>query len=381
MTMIRSAWFFVRRPGILAGMIAGMMALSATASDGVVEINQASVLAGGGFPVTLSATGSYKLTSSLTVSNAADALVVSAVDVYVDLNGFSIIGPAGCSGSAPPVGAGSGIVSGAPGTTVVNGSIRGFGTSGVSLVDEGRVVDVRVRCAGSAGIRVGSEGRVERSTVRRAGVGIETGPTSLLVDNEVTGNDGFALLLGSGSAIRGNVLVGNNGGDSNPQIQSTGSFFELGPNRCGSGLTCTAGGICGNGQTEGGETCDDGNAVSGDGCSDLCQVESGFQCTGVPSVCVQTGVCGDGATFGAETCDDANTSSGDGCNAACQVEQGFVCTGQPSVCTSSCGDGILAGGEQCDGANFGGASCLSMGYSSGVLACVACQIDVSNCSL
>ena len=48
--------------------------------------------------------------------------------------------------------------------------------------------------------------------------------------------------------------------------------------------------ICGDGilDTGFGEQCDDGNFNSGDGCSDMCQVESGWQCTSVPS---QTSEC------------------------------------------------------------------------------------------
>ena len=34
-----------------------------------------------------------------------------------------------------------------------------------------------------------------------------------------------------------------------------------------------------------GEQCDDGNSVSGDGCSSTCAVENGFSCEGEPSVC------------------------------------------------------------------------------------------------
>jgi|GEM_PF-4553896 len=45
--------------------------------------------------------------------------------------------------------------------------------------------------------------------------------------------------------------------------------------------------VCGNGAIETGETCDDSNAASGDGCSDICAVESGWNCTGAPSVCTQ----------------------------------------------------------------------------------------------
>ncbi|HSA59636.1 MAG TPA: choice-of-anchor Q domain-containing protein [bacterium] len=57
---------------------------------------------------------------------------------------------------------------------------------------------------------------------------------------------------------------------------------------------------CGDGvlQTFAGEDCDDGNAVSGDGCSDACAVESGFTCTGSPSTCTATGGSTGGTTGG-----------------------------------------------------------------------------------
>ena len=57
---------------------------------------------------------------------------------------------------------------------------------------------------------------------------------------------------------------------------------------------------------------------------------------GFGNVCdVQT--CGNGiieTTFSfAEECDDGNTVNGDGCSSTCTVESGFECTGEPSVCT------------------------------------------------
>ena len=91
--------------------------------------------------------------------------------------------------------------------------------------------------------------------------------------------------------------------------------------------------VCGNGVIQSGETCDDSNTASGDGCSNLCAVEQGYACTGTPSVCTIISVCGDGAITGSETCDDANTTAGDGCNASCAPESGYACLGQPSVCT------------------------------------------------
>ena len=39
------------------------------------------------------------------------------------------------------------------------------------------------------------------------------------------------------------------------------------------------GGLCGNSVLDPGEQCDDGNSSNGDGCSDTCQVESGWTCT------------------------------------------------------------------------------------------------------
>ena len=52
------------------------------------------------------------------------------------------------------------------------------------------------------------------------------------------------------------------------------------------------------------EECDDGNTVSGDGCSATCHDE----------------FCGDGEVTGTEWCDDGNTADGDGCAADCSLE-------------------------------------------------------------
>jgi cysteine-rich repeat protein len=106
---------------------------------------------------------------------------------------------------------------------------------------------------------------------------------------------------------------------------------------------------CGNGVIGSGETCDDGNAVGGDGCSATCTVETGYACTGTPSVCALT--CGNGVVGTGETCDDGNVVSGDGCSATCAAEPGYTCTGTPSVCTFTCGNGTVTGAEQCDDGN------------------------------
>jgi cysteine-rich repeat protein len=55
--------------------------------------------------------------------------------------------------------------------------------------------------------------------------------------------------------------------------------------------------------------------------------------------------CGDGVLDAGQTCDDGNNASGDGCAATCTIETGYLCTGAPSVCTplpdASCADPIL----------------------------------------
>lgn len=88
---------------------------------------------------------------------------------------------------------------------------------------------------------------------------------------------------------------------------------------------------CGNGAVEDSETCDDGNVISGDGCSTTCQTEGGGEA-----------VCGDGTVEAGEECDDGNTTNGDGCSAQCDDEGGIAPT---------CGDGALDDDEECDDSN------------------------------
>jgi cysteine-rich repeat protein len=119
---------------------------------------------------------------------------------------------------------------------------------------------------------------------------------------------------------------------------------------------------CGNGKIEITETCDDGNTGSSnfvtmatihifvdDGCSSTCTIEPNTNCTGQPSVCV---TCGDGKIGSGEACDDGNSISGDGCT-SCKVDRGYLCYSSPapSTCTPICGDGILIIPEACDDNN------------------------------
>src|SRR5688572_22714033 len=118
----------------------------------------------------------------------------------------------------------------------------------------------------------------------------------------------------------------------------------------------TGGGImivhCGNASLQPDETCDDGNRVSGDGCSGDCQLEGNADCPIPGQPCTPHPVCGDGFVTGIDGCDDTNTNPGDGCSADCTtVEPGWQCRIPGKACTPLCGDGVLVGTEQCDDGN------------------------------
>ena len=80
-------------------------------------------------------------------------------------------------------------------------------------------------------------------------------------------------------------------------------------------------------------------------------------------------MCGDGQADGGETCDDGETDSCIGtCNAACD--------GPANVC----GDGDVACGEECEEGDLQGADCTDFGYADPAgLACDGCSIDPSGC--
>lgn len=75
-----------------------------------------------------------------------------------------------------------------------------------------------------------------------------------------------------------NVLNTFNEGKRYYQMGAVEMYFQ-----CGDGLSLTE--LCGNGTLEGNEQCDDGNTVGKDGCSSICTVEIGYDCTGEQNTC------------------------------------------------------------------------------------------------
>jgi hypothetical protein len=245
---------------ILIGALFLFWGISAHSSDGILEINQACAVNTGcfngdtaGFPVTLTSSGSYLLTSNLNVSGEPSPQDVTAIliqptdHVTLDLNGFLISGPG-------VVGTGDGI-NGFPSSenvTVINGTIRGMGDFGVQLDRRAKLARLTVENNGSDGINVdifsmvveciahsnGNDGIVAPASIVRGNTadqngddGIQGGSGSTVIGNRASFNTGFGLNLGSGSGYADNSIYNNTAG-------TVFSGVEMGTNVCDGNTTC-----------------------------------------------------------------------------------------------------------------------------------------------
>jgi hypothetical protein len=216
----------------LAATVAWAAALPALAIDGVVLIDQNKALSGSvtpgdapGFPVTITAAGSYRLSGNLLLPNAnATAIEVTAAAVTIDLNGFAITSWVNCT-YTPNLrfsevdcglgGTGVGVYAAATSDTVVqNGTIRGMGLAAVWLGLDGVVQDLQVysNAGGSAhdaGAIITQAGTVRRNNVRgNGGIGIEIKDRGLISDNFVVNNT-IGIRTGGASLVTGNSVVFN----------------------------------------------------------------------------------------------------------------------------------------------------------------------------
>ncbi|MBK7950011.1 MAG: right-handed parallel beta-helix repeat-containing protein [Deltaproteobacteria bacterium] len=200
---------------------------AASADDGVLEINQSCAVNTGcfagdtaGFPVTITTTGSYRLTATLTLPNEnTNGIEISANSVSLDLNGFEIAGPVACQSRpvscTPSSGTGSAVdSSGFTGTTVANGRIRGMGFRGLDLSAYAIVEGVALTSNRAQQIVVGA-GSIVRNNIASFGgnTGISAGAGAVVTGNTANNHGNAGISAGSGSTVAGNsaYLNGSDG--------------------------------------------------------------------------------------------------------------------------------------------------------------------------
>jgi len=159
---------------------------------------------------TIDKPGSYKLINNLTISAlASNCLLITADSVTIDLAGFTISGP-GTNNAA------AGIVTGPDtfGIAVRNGSIRGFGDTGVRLGGDASIVEgLRVVSFFSpAAFGIVATGLVKGNTVLDieglGGSGIGISATGILTGNYIFGSQVAQYEIGQSSTVIGNTAVG-----------------------------------------------------------------------------------------------------------------------------------------------------------------------------
>jgi hypothetical protein len=190
-----------------------LLSTPAAAVDGEILINQAGANAGSitpgdtaGFPVTISRPGRYKLSGNLTAPDSVNAIEITANDVTLDLNGFTIRNAVPGS-SARAIFADTGFNR----TRIVNGTITGFGNYGILTLGFGAVIE-DMRIVGNAnGMQLGNEARVRNSTIANNSSNGLRCYQCLIEGNVITGNGNAGTFdsNGGGGAVLGNVIVGN----------------------------------------------------------------------------------------------------------------------------------------------------------------------------
>jgi cysteine-rich repeat protein len=143
------------------------------------------------------------------------------------------------------------------------------------------------------------------------------------VNNSDSCSDGNACtaedLCQGGECLPGLQIVcaDDNGCTDDGCVPDTGCVFLPNTDPCDDGSACTANDECGEGICDGDEVlCNDDNACT----TDSCLPETGCLYAPIPDCC------GNGIKEGGEECDDGNAVSDDGCSAQCKSENSSGCT-------------------------------------------------------
>jgi hypothetical protein len=242
-----------------------LAAVPTFAVDGQVLISQATVIAAGGFPYKITQAGSYKLSGNLSVPVNINGIEINASNVTLDLNGFDISAPGVCEGSGKDLSctdgiAGSGIAAdnGVANIIVRNGSVHGFGVSGVEItliVGSAIVEDINAsnnrfgginsggiirNCTADSNLGFGISGGggvVENNVANNNGGPGISANLATVIGNEANNNGGNGLSV-SQSIYGSNSFIGNNGGGADIGNSGGGASRSQNNNVCTGGTSC-----------------------------------------------------------------------------------------------------------------------------------------------
>jgi len=163
-------------------------------------------------PETIDFACNAKLASTLTHTDPATVgLTIAASDVSIDLNGFSIVGPA--SGTADLV-ASSGAVRN---IEIRNGELRFAGGDGIDLLSSSFALIEGVRVVGQlspsgAGFRLGADSTIRNSAaVSCAGDGISTADRGKIEGCSALSNGDVGVIVGADGVAQGCTVQDNTG--------------------------------------------------------------------------------------------------------------------------------------------------------------------------
>ena len=190
-------------------------------------------------PFTISAPGSYYLTGTLTGQASANGITIAADDVTLDLGGHALVG---VSGSL----SGVSVSGGRTNISIFNGTVRGWGGSGVGAENASNSQLERLRASHNqaGGLRIGVGSTVINCVARaNVGRGIRAATGSTLNNCTASNNTLDGIEAGDYSAVTNCTAINNAG--NGIVLRETGFFLAAGQG--GAITNCTANGNGGDG--------------------------------------------------------------------------------------------------------------------------------------
>jgi parallel beta-helix repeat protein len=156
--------------------------------------------------------GSYLVINNITAAASTTCLTLTANQVTIDLNGFTISGSGNTNGI---------LALGRNNVTIRNGSVNGFARA-IYANGTGNLIDgVRTATGTLNAFTVGDNATIQNSYVTsHLGGGIIAGKNAKIINSTLNSNSGNMIVVSDGAIVSKNNVT-NNGGSSTSAIQMT----------------------------------------------------------------------------------------------------------------------------------------------------------------